>query len=973
MRSLNDHDEMTVGTPVPPSTTFTLDQVATMLGNTNQNNGDEPRRPLIKQEAFDVEDANSRSGQYLEIYPTTGELPKQHSDPGMRTARDGSFETETSHRSFFHWKEYEEFREQKSIIERYNVETYSSQWAANIEHKSIHGMPHNVSAPSLLLQTQEERRYEYRKKMFEKETSHVFPHSFSQLQPQHSDDSFRGHYSDISGSEDSPSSREASPYTKDYSSRGASSLQGDLGSYDDVPREEKKIIHQPTSIVITSDDDCVTTVKSDTDLSPLTEEGRAQRRHLHPGNFKKFLHARYLKSQKHSGSSSSTDTSLEHSQDKSDTSFDGASPDLQSREASLEVQETVSSPSHSIEDKSPEVTSETSDDGGDVFMGLSGKQPSTQKRTKPQSLPQGSGEPLDLTNSPSFRGPIPTPRIVPPDSGLSTSDSDLMSPSAAKQQFSSFVHRSPGVLTPHYVSSAQSSPLCSVPEGGHVFNFNLPSPFEGFYSDPEMLSPSPISPGLHFAFPPRATMVTSMSELNRLAVSPRAYYPNHPLQLPSQNQSVSPVGKMEVHESHEGSRRTLSDSDAYLCPVCTQVFPSYDNLAKHMAKHLPTETVRQGDNNKVHYCKVCNRSFSRSDMLTRHMRLHTGLKPYECTDCGQVFSRSDHLNTHKRTHTGEKPYRCPQCPYAACRRDMITRHMRTHAKRSAKRGKYLSVPDRDSDVRKSSVSSTDTTESHEHSMRTFSASSADSLELDSTGSKLSVSRGDSGDRFSVSRGDSGEWSPYPVSRGDSGERYSVSRGDSGDRPISVSRGDSSERAFPCYSERSYPVSQVEDGDKSFPVSRGDSGELQFPISRGDSGDFESKGRAWTSTTSTDSTVFEDIISHGLEKSHKLKLLQLQQREAVSIEPIFGYRKLRNWSTTSFESIDSEDGKSRPESFADDTIFEYEQTGEIVMFGDSPSIATESLQKCRISTEIKEPEISGTDMERDGGISKDQGT
>ncbi|XP_060074285.1 uncharacterized protein LOC132554008 [Ylistrum balloti] len=965
MRSLNDHDEMTVGNPVPPSTVVTLDKVTMMLGGTGPNNGDEPRRPLIKQEAVDVEDNSSRSGQYLGINAISGELPKQHSDPGLRTAREGSFEAETSHWSYFQRKEYDKFREHKSVIERYNVETYSSQWEANVEHKTVLRMPHNVSAPSLLLQTQEERRYEYRKKTFEKETSHG-PPVFSQAL--HGDENFRGHYSDISGSEDSPSSREASPYTKDYASHCG---QGDAGSYDEVPREEKRIIHQPTSIVITSDDDCVTTVKSDTDLSPLTEEGRARSRHLYPGNFKKFLHARYLKSQKHSGSSSSTDTSLDHSQDKSDTSLGTASPDILSCETSLEVPESAVSPSLSFEAKSPEVTSETSDDG-DVFMGPSGKQPSTQKRTKPSSLPQsGSGEPLDLTNTPSFRGPIPTPRIFPPDSGLSTSDPDLMSPSAAKQQFSPYVHRSPGV--PHYISSAQSSPLCSVPEGGHVFNFNLPSPFEGFYSDPELLSPSPMSPGLHFAFPPRAAMVTSMSELNRLAVSPRAYYPNQPLKVPSQKLSTSPVGKMEVNESQsvEGGRRTLSDSDAYLCPVCTQVFPSYDNLAKHMAKHLPTETVRQGDNNKVHYCKVCNRCFSRSDMLTRHMRLHTGLKPYECTDCGQVFSRSDHLNTHKRTHTGEKPYRCPQCPYAACRRDMITRHMRTHAKRSAKRGKYLSVPEREGDVRKSSLSSTDTTDSQEHSMRTYSASSVDSLELDSAGSKLSVSRGDSGERFSVSRGDSGEWSPYPVSRGDSGEQFPISRGDSGDRQLPVSRGDSSERVFSGYNERSFPVNPGEGGDKSFPVSRGDSGDLQFPISRGDSGDLDSKGHPWTNT-STDSTVFEDI-SQGLEKSHKLKLLQLQ-REAATVDPNYGYRKMRNWSTASFESIDSEDGKSRPESFAEDTIYEYEYTGEIGRYGDSPSAATERLQKCRISTDtsVDQHHLVVTDMEGSVG-SKDQGT
>lgn len=138
----------------------------------------------------------------------------------------------------------------------------------------------------------------------------------------------------------------------------------------------------------------------------------------------------------------------------------------------------------------------------------------------------------------------------------------------------------------------------------------------------------------------------------------------------------------------------MNQSMVNQCYICKQTFTGFDNMAKHIAKHLPTE-VKTDNNNRVHMCKVCDRSFSRSDMLTRHMRLHTGLKPYECKVCGQVFSRSDHLNTHKRTHTGEKPYQCPKCPYAACRRDMITRHMRIHNGKdvSKKRRRLLNLKD----------------------------------------------------------------------------------------------------------------------------------------------------------------------------------------------------------------------------------------------------------------------------------------
>ncbi|XP_076460573.1 uncharacterized protein LOC143293534 [Babylonia areolata] len=363
----------------------------------------------------------------------------------------------------------------------------------------------------------------------------------------------------------------------------------------------------------------------------------------------------------------------------------------------------------------------TSADEGDVFM-----EPTMLERTKskPSSLHQR--EPLDLSRAypfSSFRSSSGSSPLLDPEH---------LSPASKISPVFRSPHRLP--YSPHGLMSPQSqSPLCSVPEGGRIFNFNVPSPLEGVHSDSDLISPSPMSPRI-FTFPPHSSLQNPMSEVNRLALSPRAPYTPPPFMRSKPYTSGLAHSARWGDEADFYSKRSLSESDmTYLCPMCGHVFASNDSLAKHIAKHLPSETVRSGDT-KIHYCKVCNRSFSRSDMLTRHMRLHTGLKPYECYDCGQVFSRSDHLNTHRRTHTGEKPYRCPHCPYSACRRDMITRHMRTHTKQSSRRSRYLSVPDEGDNYKPSgSVSSTDRTDSQDFSVSGHcSVSSVDSVESEST-------------------------------------------------------------------------------------------------------------------------------------------------------------------------------------------------------------------------------------------------
>jgi len=168
-----------------------------------------------------------------------------------------------------------------------------------------------------------------------------------------------------------------------------------------------------------------------------------------------------------------------------------------------------------------------------------------------------------------------------------------------------------------------------------------------------------------FLFPTRRHPMLSSSSFRSLSSESSSKGSEHSVPI-RHNILVSPV----VESMPPGSNQ------AFICPICHQMFSLHDRLAKHMASRHKSRSTDSGS--KAYLCDVCKRTFARSDMLTRHMRLHTGFKPYSCKTCGQVFSRSDHLSTHQRTHTGEKPYKCPSCPYSACRRDMITRHLRTH-------------------------------------------------------------------------------------------------------------------------------------------------------------------------------------------------------------------------------------------------------------------------------------------------------
>ncbi|XP_063411157.1 zinc finger protein 571-like [Mytilus trossulus] len=450
---------------------------------------------------------------------------------------------------------------------------------------------------------------------------------------------------------------------------------------------------------------------------------------LFPGNIKKNFQHRYL-IQSRSDSSSSDDSTF----DLEDTSI---SLKKSSSQEGRIVDMSAISPSKSISFQN-ESTNEIDDN--DVFMESEVKvlthersahgSPECSKMSFTQKGHPFTTKCFGSENAPTKEqvnqfACLPTQNCMS-NIAFSTEEHERHRFHNATPAFPILHNHLPGFLSPQFIPFANSIPFHSIQEGCRMFfDFDKSSLLAGFLSDQAMTTPSPgNSPGIHFEFPPKARMFNSMSGLNRVAMSPLGC-------LPNQKINISKISsKLSTLKQHRDQRRAFSDSDAYKCPECNQMFLSFDNLAKHMAKHLPTETILQGENTKVHICKVCERSFSRSDMLTRHMRLHTGIKPYECSECGQVFSRSDHLNTHKRTHTGEKPYRCPQCPYAACRRDMVTRHMRTHNKKSVKRDKLLSVPYFKDDVRVSSVSRTDMTGCKNMSGRICSQSSIENVIID---------------------------------------------------------------------------------------------------------------------------------------------------------------------------------------------------------------------------------------------------
>lgn len=73
-------------------------------------------------------------------------------------------------------------------------------------------------------------------------------------------------------------------------------------------------------------------------------------------------------------------------------------------------------------------------------------------------------------------------------------------------------------------------------------------------------------------------------------------------------------------------------------------------------------------------CRVCSKVFSLQRLLNRHMKCHSDIKRYLCTFCGKGFNDTFDLKRHTRTHTGVRPYKCNHCEKSFTQRCSLESH-----------------------------------------------------------------------------------------------------------------------------------------------------------------------------------------------------------------------------------------------------------------------------------------------------------
>lgn len=200
---------------------------------------------------------------------------------------------------------------------------------------------------------------------------------------------------------------------------------------------------------------------------------------------------------------------------------------------------------------------------------------------------------------------------------------------------------------------------------------------------------------------------------------------------------------------------TAHNTTVYGCHICSQSFPSLEDIATHQQTHNESGKAIQGTatghfkcsqcdaifkkpeklslhlltENHKKTCIHCNKMFASDKRLRLHLQIHRKSKPFECNLCNSSFHMKKYLSSHMLKH-GDKHFVCSICKFKFKRKDLLQRHMKSHQTK-----KTFKCPFQETlDCRKE-FSRSDKLKSHikSHTKRMLTSSSSHKPPYDSAG------------------------------------------------------------------------------------------------------------------------------------------------------------------------------------------------------------------------------------------------
>ncbi|XP_063960101.1 PR domain zinc finger protein 10-like [Lytechinus pictus] len=149
---------------------------------------------------------------------------------------------------------------------------------------------------------------------------------------------------------------------------------------------------------------------------------------------------------------------------------------------------------------------------------------------------------------------------------------------------------------------------------------------------------------------------------------------------------ASTVAAGQAAENDEEEQSSVDTKGGFVCPTCTEVFPSQKELALHATDHgrrqgSTGEFVLRSKTRPTYRCRECFKVFRIKLRYDRHMDLHLRerKKTVQCDFCNKCFLNNSALAVHLKTHSGTKYYTCPFCDETFDRNEHLKLHVQTHA------------------------------------------------------------------------------------------------------------------------------------------------------------------------------------------------------------------------------------------------------------------------------------------------------